>query len=106
VGTVRAASELVTAGRRAVGFPGPWCRSVVERFTQTAMPVFTRARRLDQPTASVLRLTSLSLAAETYAYKGNRLSDICWELAAGVTVLEQRTCGRNRPLETIILARA
>jgi hypothetical protein len=96
----------VTAGRRAVGFPGPWCRSVVERFTQTAMPVFTRARRLDQPTASVLRLTSLSLAAETYAYKGNRLSDICWELAAGVTVLEQRTCGRNRPLETIILARA
>jgi hypothetical protein len=99
-------TALVLPDIRPSGFPGPWCCSVVERFTQTARPVFSRSRQLDRQTASVLRLTSLSLAAETYAYKGNRLSDICWELAAGVTVLEQRTCGRNRPLETIILARA
>ena len=88
------------------GFPGLWCGSVAERFAQTAMPIFSRARRLDRQTASILRLTSLSLAAEAYAYQENDLSDICWELAAGVTLLEQRICGGDLPLETIILARA
>jgi hypothetical protein len=88
------------------GFPGMWSCAVAERFAQTAMPIFSRTRRLDRQTASILRLTSLSLAAETYAYKGNELSDICWELAAGVTLLEQRVCGEDPPQETIMLARA
>ena len=70
------------------------------------MPIFTRTRRLDRQTASILRLTSLSLAAETYAHRETGLSDICWELAAGVTLLEQRVCVESLPLETIILARA
>lgn len=87
-------------------FPGLWCRAVAERFAQTAMPIFSRARLLDRQTASILRLTSLSLAAEAHAYKANGLSDICWELAAGVTLLEQRICGADLPLETIMLARA
>jgi hypothetical protein len=99
-------AALVLPGIQPSGFPGLWCCSVAERFTQAAMPVFSRTRRLDRQTASALRLTSLSLAAETYGYKGNRLSDICWELAAGVTLLEQRLCGKSLPLETIILARA
>ena len=99
-------TALVLPDVRPSGFPGRWCCSVVERFTQAAMPIFSRARRLDPQTASVLRLTSLSLAAETYAHKENGLSDICWELAAGVTLLEQRLCGENPPQEAIILARA
>jgi NACHT domain/Sulfatase-modifying factor enzyme 1 len=88
------------------GFPGLWCGSVADRFAQTAIPIFSRTWRLDRQTASILRLTSLSLAAETYAHEQTGLSDICWELAAGVTVLEQRVCGESLPLETIILARA
>jgi len=70
------------------------------------MPVFRRTRRLDRQTASILRLTSLALAAETYPREDNGPSDICWEIAAGVTVLEQRVCGGSLPLEAIILARA
>jgi NACHT domain/Sulfatase-modifying factor enzyme 1 len=97
---------LVRRDSEPPAFPGLWCGSVAERFAQTAMPIFSRTRRLDRQTASILRLTSLSLAAETYAHRENGLSDICWELAAGVTLLEQRVCGEGRPLETIILARA
>jgi hypothetical protein len=79
---------------------------VAEWLRQAARRVFRRTRRLDRQTASALRLTSLSLAAETYGHQGNRLSDICWALAAGVTLLEQDLYGKSLPPETIILARA
>jgi hypothetical protein len=88
------------------GFPGMWSRAAAERLAQNAMPIFSRTRRLDRQTASILRLTSLALAAETYPHQDTGASDICWEIAAGVTVLEQRICGGDLPLETIILARA
>jgi Sulfatase-modifying factor enzyme 1 len=99
-------TALVQPDIEPAGFPGMWCCAVAERLAQNVMPIFSRTRRLDRQTAGILRLTSLALAAETYPHNEHGLSDICWEIAAGVTVLEQRLCGGDLPLETIILARA
>jgi hypothetical protein len=82
-----------------------WGHETVRHLTQVVIPIFSREHNLNRQSAAAIRLTSLCLAAEISAHTDiRRDGDIFREIAAGVTLLEQRVLGEHPPTEGIILA--
>lgn len=85
--------------------PHAWVSEVAHRLEELAVPVFTRRERLTPETATSIRLAALFLAAEAdAATRGSALGDDFREIAAGVTLLQQRLNGEAPAAEMIMLA--
>jgi hypothetical protein len=82
----------------------PWAYEVSIRLEEMALTIFDRAQDLTQERARAIRLSSWCLATEADIRGSSELGDAFREIAAGVSLLEERLCGQYWPVERIILA--
>src|ERR1700677_926896 len=81
-----------------------WPMSVAEHLTEDASPVFSRYEPPTAERATAIRVAALCLAGEADGKGREDLGDTFRQLAAGITLLEQRRSGRVSATEVILLA--
>lgn len=82
-----------------------WGREITKRLERAVAPILSREQTLDSQSAGAIRLASLCLAAEIASDSGQpRSGRELREIAAAITLLEQRLCSGSPSTETIILA--
>lgn len=86
--------------------PSLWARNASIALEQRSRPMFRRERELTPQLASAIRLSALCLASERIPLKSGITGELFREIAASVTLLEQRKNGEAVPTETILLAPA
>jgi NACHT domain len=94
--------------RRSAGTsepPSDWARETARRLLVMTRPILRRTGRTAPKVVGACRLTSLCLAAETAAID-SAVSSALTDVAAGLTLLQQRASGKALATETILLARA
>ncbi|WP_020673012.1 NACHT domain-containing protein [Amycolatopsis nigrescens] len=97
----RACSGLLAAS------PVPdWAREASDRLERLAVPVFSRRQNLTPVTATAIRTGVLCLAVEADALGAPSTAEAFRQVAAGVSLLEQRWGSELSPTETIVLATA
>lgn len=94
-GTIRQATAEMKASARA---------RLAQKFATIALPVVTRTMPVTTNLATAIRITALSLATVATNDEADDLGDKYREIAAGITVIERRSDGRDRPSETLVLA--
>lgn len=98
------AVDAVLRGAGAAA-PSAWGREAAHRVQQMAGLILQRTESPDPAITSACRLTVLCLAAETAA-TDPRTTKAFSDVAAGLTLLQQRQSGDAPATETILLARA
>ncbi|MFG2954905.1 NACHT domain-containing protein [Streptomyces sp. NPDC048291] len=83
--------------------PGTWARTVVPLFVEAMTSAWGSRDGIAPYAASRVRLAALCLAAEAAARGASRARHIFLDLAAGVTLLEERHTGVRTPDEMILL---
>jgi hypothetical protein len=81
-----------------------WTRKVTDHFKELARPVLRREIKVTELTAAILRILALCMAAEADALQCPNSSKAFYQVAAGITWLEQSHNGKSSPGQTIILA--
>lgn len=83
-----------------------WGGGYSEKLIASLVPVLERSKPFDYHLAGSLRLACVYLTAEERSCGGSSLGTKLIEILAGITVLETRFSGDNRPNEVIALALA
>lgn len=81
-----------------------WTQRAVANFQAIGIPVAGRAAPINGHNARAVRLAALCLAAQADLHRKKALSNQFREIAAGITLLEQRAQGSAEARETILLA--
>lgn len=81
-----------------------WTQAAVQHLRREAGPIFARKQQPTPEKATAIRVAALCLAAEADGVERENVGDMFRQLAAGITLLEQRAMDIRQAAEVIMLA--